>query len=173
MAQQAEQSNFWRIVHTALLIYIALLLMDYAPLVPRAVVFMDDVHTLREKSASWEKTADEIKKSLSIVEKLVSYFKAEAGEEQDVREWANQYIAEHRAEVSEEPDVRAWANQYIAEQQAKMSAVERRTGRRPRPDRVAIREAVRAKFGEGSGRVGGFLTWLRILYWVAVIIAAL
>jgi len=77
------------------------------------------------------------------------------------------------AEVGEEQDVREWANQYIAEQRAQMSAVEHRTGRRPRPDRAAIREAVRAKFGEGSNRVGGFLTWLRILYWVAVIIAAL
>jgi len=85
MAQQAEQSNFWRIVNTALLIYIAMLLMDYAPLVPRAVVFMDDVHMLREKSKDWEKTAGEIQKSLSVVERLVSYFKAEA--ERTGRPW--------------------------------------------------------------------------------------
>lgn len=74
------------------------------------------------------------------------------------------------AEAVEEQDVREWADAYIAEQRHAMSAA---GGRRRRQTREEVTAAVKAKFGEDSGRVGGVLTWIRILYWVAVILAAL
>lgn len=77
------------------------------------------------------------------------------------------------AEVAEEPDVRIWADQYIANYKARMNA-ERARGVRPtRPNRDEVKRAVAARFLNGDGRGGSILTWIRILYWVMIIMAAL
>lgn len=75
------------------------------------------------------------------------------------------------AEVAEEPDVRAWADQYIANQKRRMEGERARGNRNSRPSREEVRRAVAARFSNGNG--GTILTWLRILYWVAFILAAL
>lgn len=76
-------------------------------------------------------------------------------------------------EMTAEQDVRAWANSYILEHRKRMNAESSRGGRPTRPSREEVKRAVAARFGEGSGRRGGALTWLRIMYWVAMILLAL
>lgn len=80
--------DLFRAAQVFLLAYIAMLLMDYAPLVPRAVTFMEDVHYMREKSKGWEEKVEEIQKSLGGITKLISYFQAEA--ERQGRPWPKQ-----------------------------------------------------------------------------------
>lgn len=76
-------------------------------------------------------------------------------------------------EMNAEQDVRAWANSYVMEHRKRMAA-ESGFGRRPtKPSREEVKRAVAARFGEGSGRQGGALTWLRIMYWVAMILLML
>lgn len=77
------------------------------------------------------------------------------------------------ADEVEEPEVREWADEYIAKQREIMDAEERTTGRRRRALRAQVRADVEAKFGEGNGGIGTILTIFRILYWVAIIMAAL
>lgn len=69
-----------------------------------------------------------------------------------------------------EGDVAAWAADYIAQQRLRMQA--ERGGRKSRPSRSEVTRAVQARFGSGS-RVGGALTWMRILYWVCYILLML
>lgn len=76
-------------------------------------------------------------------------------------------------EMNAEQDVKAWANAYVMEHRKRMAAESGRGGRPTRPSREEVRRAVVARFGEGSGRRGGALTWLRIMYWVAMILLAL
>ena len=72
----------------------------------------------------------------------------------------------------EETDVHDWVKEYIASQKKRMDAEVKTGGTQP-PSRAEVTNAVRAKFGEGSGRAIGILTWMRILYWVAFILLSL
>lgn len=72
-----------------------------------------------------------------------------------------------------EEDVAAWAKWYVYQQQERMRAESASGGRPSSPGRAEVTRAVAAKFGDGSGRSLGPLTWIRILYWVAWIILAL
>lgn len=80
-SSQKQPFDIMRIIIIGLLLYVGNALTSYAPLVPRAVTFMDDVHVMRQKSEGWEKTAAGIQKSLSVIEKLASYFEREAKRE--------------------------------------------------------------------------------------------
>ena len=72
---------------------------------------------------------------------------------------------------TDEQDIHAWATDYVAQQKQRMQA-SARTGRPEKPSRAEVTRAVRARFGVG-GRAFGPLTWLRIAYWVAMILLAL
>lgn len=72
-----------------------------------------------------------------------------------------------------EDDVYAWAQSYVDDQKRRMQAVSASGGRPVKPSRAEVTRAVQARFGSGSGRRGGVLTWLRILYWVMWILMSL
>lgn len=78
MAAQQQQFDWSRLVVIGLLLWLCNLMSGFLPLVPRAVKFMDDVHEVRQKSAKWEEMASGIQRSLSVIEKLASYFEGEA-----------------------------------------------------------------------------------------------
>jgi len=80
-SSQKQPFDIMRVIIIGLLLYVGNALTSYAPMVPKAVTFMDDVHALRQKSADWEQTAASIQKSLSVIEKLASYFEREARRE--------------------------------------------------------------------------------------------
>lgn len=61
---------------------IAMLLVEYAPLVPKAIILMDDIHELRKQSGewkaeldTWKPKIDRIQKTLETIEKKVPFFK--------------------------------------------------------------------------------------------------
>lgn len=70
--------NWTRTIIIVLLGFIGYTLLEYAPLIPKAMVFMDDVHRIREKSAELQHTAEGIQTSLEKLEKKFSFFKQEA-----------------------------------------------------------------------------------------------
>lgn len=72
-----------------------------------------------------------------------------------------------------EEDVYAWAQSYVAEQQTRMRAASASGVRPVKPSRAEVTRAVQARFGTGSGRQGGVLTWLRVMYWVMWILLSL
>ncbi len=76
-------------------------------------------------------------------------------------------------EMNAEQDVKEWADAYVAEHRNRMAAERSRGGRPTGPSREEVKRAVAARFGVGSGRRGGALTWLRIMYWVAMILLML
>ncbi len=77
--------NWGRKIVIVLLVLNAWLLLHYAPLVPKAIILMDDIHAIRQRTLVWERmadgiqrTADGIQKTLVALEKRFSFFKAEA-----------------------------------------------------------------------------------------------
>ncbi len=76
--------NFGRNVLIILLVLNAWLLLHYAPLVPKAIILMDDIHDIRLRTTGWERTAEDIRKlatgiqsTLASLEKRFNFFKAE------------------------------------------------------------------------------------------------
>lgn len=58
-----------------LLIILIIVLRDYAVLVPKAVVFMNDVHFIRSKADEWNAQATDIKQTLKNIESKFSFLK--------------------------------------------------------------------------------------------------
>lgn len=67
----------FRLVVVVLLVFIWQALVAYAPLVPKAVVFLDDAHALRIKAEEIQTTAVGIRKTLDNLEKKLNIFEAQ------------------------------------------------------------------------------------------------
>lgn len=78
MDTQPQKFDFMRLIIIGLLLWLCVTMVNFVPLIPRAIRFMDDAHELRERSVGWQKAAEGIQKSLTIVEKLAHYFEGEA-----------------------------------------------------------------------------------------------
>lgn len=78
-------NTFYRSVIVLLLLCLIYFLYIYAPLVPKVIIFMDDVHAFREKATKWEATAEAIQRSLASLEKKFSFLKAEIEQQQRTR----------------------------------------------------------------------------------------
>lgn len=72
-----------------------------------------------------------------------------------------------------EEDVYEWARSYVADHKRRMQAASASGVRPVKPGRAEVTRAVQARFGTGSGRRGGVLTWLRVMYWVMWILLSL
>ncbi len=75
---EKPHDSWTRYVLIGLLAFTSYTLLTYAPLVPKALVFMDDVHTIREKADGYQQLAAGIQKSLESLEKKLNFFKREA-----------------------------------------------------------------------------------------------
>ena len=71
MAEPAPQQsgNLTRIIMIVALVFVFQKLTEFAPLVPKTIRFMDDVHKLSEQAPSYKKTADELKVTATLTVK--------------------------------------------------------------------------------------------------------
>lgn len=79
--QPATVSDFLRVINILVLIGIGYILWDYAPLVPRIAILMDDIHVIRSHSEDFvalKKSAAAIEESLANLQKKFNFFKREA-----------------------------------------------------------------------------------------------
>lgn len=70
--------NFFRAALIVLLTLILLVLVEYAPLVPKLIALMDDVHEIRGKEPDWAKRVDGIQSSIDSLNKKFNFFKEDA-----------------------------------------------------------------------------------------------
>lgn len=80
MAAQPTTSNatsWGQIILIVVMGINAYALLEYAPLVPKTIVFMDDVHALKKQAETYEKTAADIMDAIKRIEKKFSFFEAE------------------------------------------------------------------------------------------------
>lgn len=96
MAEPAPQQNgsLTRVILILALVFVGYKLTEYAPLVPKTIRFMDDVHVLREQAPSYKKTADELKTTateirdkITALENKFNFFRQEA--ERRGEKWGN------------------------------------------------------------------------------------
>lgn len=79
-------TGLFRVAVLVVLVLIWRALGAYAPLVPKVVVFLDDVHTLREKSVQLQATATDVKQMLEKLNNKFHLFEAEFREAERVRQ---------------------------------------------------------------------------------------
>lgn len=77
--------NLTRIILIVTLCFVSFKLIEFAPLVPKTIRFMDDVRMLSEQAPSYKKTADELKTTateirdkITALEKKFNFFRQEA-----------------------------------------------------------------------------------------------
>lgn len=56
--------NWFRGLLILSILFLSIVLLQYVPLIPKAIILMDDIHVLREKSTGWEKSLTEGKTAL-------------------------------------------------------------------------------------------------------------
>jgi len=84
-APQSQQSfgisDMLRIIQILALVAVGYFLCDYAPLIPKVIVFLDDIHVIRSHApeiAELKKSAAAIQQSLENLQKKFNFFKQEA-----------------------------------------------------------------------------------------------
>jgi hypothetical protein len=85
MAEQTQpRFDLTRIVLILVLGFVGYKLTEYAPLVPKTIRFMDDVHNLNNQAPEYKKTADElrltaveIRDKITALEKRFNWFSQE------------------------------------------------------------------------------------------------
>jgi hypothetical protein len=60
-----------RVVIILLLAAVAVLLVDYAPLIPKLITLVDDVHSLRDQAPGIKKSIDETRAAVEKLEKRI------------------------------------------------------------------------------------------------------
>lgn len=87
MAEPAPQpsGSLSRMILILVLVFVGYKLAEFAPLVPKTIRFMDDVHMLSEQAPSYKKTADELKVTateirdkITALENKFNFFRQEA-----------------------------------------------------------------------------------------------